>query len=311
MGDSLVIEINGLGGMVVVRPGDPCQEPGTTVEIAVRRRSGLIHPHTDSVQLIPMLKGYALACEIPIEGDCSIRELADSVKIPPGVEPPRTMLECLGVSNFITIGQAFSEIHPLLGGEIRGRFLIDESGQLVIGNSSARWEISGIPQESRLRVGEAAPRLRSGQRQQTCIDGVLVAGEPGRNPDDKWHLGSRGNPIHSYGASFVLDVRGSIKPPLSPARVPPDRTLGDPRGKWAQLQNFAYLAEGRIWERIAEKCSSQENPSLFWQLAVIYAAPIRSMRRKLIWSHLAVPVTGDGKEWEWVNMSLRGSGKSQ
>jgi len=212
VGDPLVVEINGLGGMIVVRPGKTSQRPGTTVEIILRQSRAPRNQFSDEVRLISVLKGYALSTEFPISAECSIKGLAGSITIPSTPEMPKTPFE----------------------------------------NETSR-------------------------------------------------LGSHANPIHSGGSSFLLDIRGRIKPPLTPARVPPMGSMGpEAKGKWARVADLAYRTEARIWEQILVRCSAQNDPLLFWQLATIYRAPIHSMRKSAIWAHLMLPFTkGDGEiTWE-------------
>jgi hypothetical protein len=305
VGDPLVVEINGLGGMAVIRPGKTSQQPGTAIEVILRPTKRPRNRLSDDVRLISVLKGYALSTEFPITGECTIKGLAGGVAIPPTAEMPITPFEEAGVRDLLTLSQKYADIDPLLGGIVRASFLVDETGKLVLESKTAKWRkpivgdaLGGVPfveYESRKLTHRF---WRDGQ---TCLDGILVAGDPGRTRDERSNLGSYANPIHAGGSSFLLDIRGRIKPPLTPARVPPRGSLGpELEGKWASIADFAYRTEARIWEQILARCFTQDDPLLFWQLATIYGAPVRSMRKRAIWAHLILPFTKGDSKTTWV-----------
>jgi hypothetical protein len=315
LGDPLVVEVNGLGGMIIIRPGNPLQKPGTAVEIVLRPTKAPRNKFSDDVRLIAVLKGYALATEFPISGNCSIKGLVGSVEIPPIPEIPATVFETEGVKNLLTLSQQYSEIDPSLGGQIRSSFLVDDARQLALKSSNAQWEkplpgdSNGIP--AILFSGKKITHQfwKDGQ---TAIDGILVAGDPGRKMHERSRLGSYANPIHSGGAAFLLDIRGPLKPPLTAARTRPSTALGpDIAGKWARIADLGSRAEGRLWEEILTQCSIQGDPLLFWQLATIYRAPVLSMRKKVIWEHLMLPFAKDSDDFQWRHIQSLGIIKIQ
>ena len=141
-GEPLVIEINGLGGLIIIRQGSSSQKIGTTVTITSRKKPSFLDKWTDKVMLTTVLKHFAVATEFPITGRCDIEELADSVEIPTTPSYLPTLIEKAQINDasFITIEQNFNELNNNLDGNIRESFLIDNSGLPAIKNQEAAWE---------------------------------------------------------------------------------------------------------------------------------------------------------------------------
>ncbi|MGA3161599.1 MAG: hypothetical protein ABSC77_10305 [Terracidiphilus sp.] len=303
-GDPLEVAINGLSGMVVVRPGLVTQPIGTIVEIMVRKQAHPRHKWLDRVRLVPVLKGYALACEFLVEGECSIQGIADKANIKPQTAIKETMLEKARLRQIVTLSQDFSEINPLLSGKIRASFLADSAGKLCLSDGQYKWAIekSQYRVEHKLLTKSGSIEF-SGPHNQTCMDGILVAGELGGD-DDERYLGMHASPVESFGSSFVIDIRGCIKPALTPSRFPPrDAFFPEQTGRWAYISSLCGFAEGRIWEEVAKRCATEgSDPCLFWQLAMIYSAPLLSMRGSVIWKYVAFPISLVSGDFMWVTL---------
>ncbi|MBN1201936.1 MAG: ATP-binding protein [Anaerolineae bacterium] len=309
-GPPLIIEINGLGSIVVIREGEDSQPVGTSVEITGRKKPSFLDKYSDQVKLVSMVRGYALACEFPIRANCTIEELAETIKIPPKIATPRTLMEISNITTCKTIEQDFSEIDPLLGGCIRASFLINNAGHLVLDNDEASWKPKNEldNNDETLLVSSDGKIFKDNRRHldtQTCIDGILVAGMPGREAKEV-SLGWRASPIDLYPMSALLDIRGQIKPPLTPARFPP-RSRGafsfGPR--WDYIQMLAERGQGRLWEQIASQLGERLDDETFWQLAVIYGSrngetSVFLMRANAIWSKIAVPIVFEDKLRKWI-----------
>ena len=303
LGDPLIVEINGLSGMVVIRKSSQDQDAGTTIEIKGRIKPLFFDKWNDIIQLIAVVKGYALACEFPIEAICEIPEAKAQVIIPPGIEFPKTEMEKAGILSIKTFEQDFSEIDTNLAGLSRLSILLDKQGKLAIENNEAKW--------MKPTMGFGEPRLvfdnnavENNRTHQICMDGILVCGDLGRQV----HL----NGVTEYSTSFylgknlvsILDVRGLIKPPLTPSRGPPHDTLSD--YSWTRLRHLAGLAQGRLWEKVALSFSGDSNFELFWQLVAVHQPQISYMRSGEIRSHVSVPVAFNGGEIEWRRISSLG-----
>ena len=209
-GEPLVVEINGLSGMVVVRRGNADQLVGTTVEITGRSKPEFFHPYYDRVRLLPVLDGYALACEFPINGTCTIQGIAGSTSVPPGIADLPTDMDIHKIKHHATLEQMFSEINPLLSGFIRTSFLTDPSGNFATENAEAGWDMTQVK-----KFHGAALRLPTGayigvggdHLQQVCLDGILVAGEPGKSERRRQVLGTYYSSVESRAGRFLLDIR--------------------------------------------------------------------------------------------------------
>lgn len=314
LGEPLIVEINGLGGIIVIRRGEEVQSAGTTVEITGRKFPRGFEEWQDQVQLIAMLNGFAVACEFPIEGSCTLPEIVKSTSIPAGIVGIQTALETAGIENQRTIVQGFSEVHPLLRGSARLSFLLDENGVFTLANSEAVWraptdkpvERSATLWKTNAEAIGQYERLHTGL---TSVDGILVAGEPpNRWSESLWNITTYPSPIHLGRARFALDIRGQIKPPLTPARNPPDsaRELFSSEPRWAYVQSLASEANGRLWETVAEQLEHGLSPETFWQLAIIdhgYSSGLTWMRSDVIWSRILVPLVNADETVTWSKIS--------
>lgn len=140
------------------------------------------------------------------------------------------------------------------------------------------------------------------------MDGILIAGDPGREAFNRHTIGSYGSPLEAGRAVFLLDIRGDIKPPLTPARTLPEhspiRGLGP---RWSYISRLLNTAVGRLWRQVAEHVGP--SPELLWQLAVIYTqheTAIPSMTASAIWSLVSVPAIHSSGHCEWRSLSSLG-----
>jgi HD superfamily phosphodiesterase len=313
-GEPLIVEINGLGGIIVIRRGEEDQPVGTIVEITGRKLPRGFEEWQDQVQLVAMLNGYAVACEFPIEGSCKLPEIGKSTSIPAGIVGIQTPIETAGIENQKTIVQDFSEVHSLLRGSARLSFLVDENGVFTLANSEAGWRTpTDKPVERSATLwrtnGEAIDHHARVRENQTCVDGILVAGEPpNRWSDTLWNITIYPSPIHLARARFALDIRGQIKPPLTPARNPPEslRDFFSSEPRWAYVQSLASQAGGRLWETVAQQLERGLSPEVFWQLAIIdrgYSSEFTWMRPSVTWSRISVPLISDNGTVTWHKIS--------
>jgi hypothetical protein len=290
-GDPLEVEITSLDSMLVIRKGPPNLPPGTEVEVTIREKPLVYNTNTDQVKLTEVVEGYAVACEFPIEARCTIPGIESEVRLSPGVYEKPTEMEQVRLESRVTLEQDFREIDSRLQGKIRISFLRDEHGNLAVRNDEARWSRAGRALRATLRLLRREEGWQEGMWNQerlwmmdetytaghVCLDGIVVSGAL-RTPTGRGKKPpSDHNPIRLGRAYFTLDVRGDAKPPLTPARTPDrgdadeptflGRTLGDHPG-WLRLRKLAALANGRLWEQVAERCSG--DPELLWQLAAIH-----------------------------------------
>ncbi|HEX3049000.1 MAG TPA: hypothetical protein VHY08_29930, partial [Bacillota bacterium] len=299
-GEPLQVEINGLGGIIVIKKGSYNQLPGTIVEIIGRKKPAFFDEWVDNIRLIEVLNGYALACEFPIEGRCEIPEVKESIEIPSGISIPKTNIEYYGIKSHLTLTQDFSEIDINLNGIIKASFLTDDKNNLTLSNSEASWRIEDDALVLYSAEGEKMDYYELIDNGQTCVDGILVAGTPG-HVISSHRLGNYSNRIDLGRDCFILDVRGHLKPPLTPARFPPDDTLHKKNAKWNKLQAKANLAYGRLWEKVV----SYTNFETFWALITIHNAFVPFMRSTVIWSKIFIPTFNNDKV-DWCPVSHLG-----
>lgn len=296
-GNPLVVEVNGLGGLLVIRPGNAAQPVGTTVEIHGRQKAAIIDDWDDHVRLIDVVEGYAVATEFPILASCTVPGIEGSTEIPTSIAKPPTALENASVKSIITIEESFADVDPRLNGMIRASFIVDDDNRLVRSFGNLRWaskENYARPRNWRIvdNDQEVDPAMSSSS--QIALDGILVAGRPGRSDlegDPAMYLGERAVPFRFGRSDFVLDVRGSLKPRLTPARTPPEsmmRLKGEP--SWSRLRRVAVESWAKLWERVATFVPDRLDLETFWFLVAAYDAPIIDMRPSAFWTNISVPI---------------------
>lgn len=298
-GKPLLIEINGLGGMVVIRHGSEDQELGTTVEILGRKKPQFFNIYIDKVNLLEVIEGYAQMCEFPIKASCMINEIRGEIQIESNHSIPHTGLEEAKVKKCETFSQDFSDIDSQLGGQVRTSILIDDKGKFSTSNEEAIWELNEFEMPILRIIGSET--IVSVQRDQLCLDGILVCGSDDRK---KMSISITNNFINLGRDYFILDVRGNLKPPLTPARLPPYHMFKE-QPRWRRLNDIARKAHGKLWEKIVQRIGKDIDDLNFWKLAVIHRAPIPYLRKQVIWDNLSIPVVGKkiSNEPEWQKIS--------
>lgn len=311
-GAPLIIEINGLSSILVIREGNSNQQVGTTVTIVSRKKPSFFDEWVDNVRLTSILKGYALATEFPIHGKCSILEIADEVLIPSEEEKVPTLLEFAEVKNIITFEQPFSEIDERLNGTLRESFLINQDGLPCIQNSEASWKIHKIGTSGDWRLYKHDSQLVEHypweRDMPVCIDGILVAGPPGRpgySKETLMRLGHLNSHIYGSGAS-ILNVRGEIKPELTPARRPPEHHPFNLHPGWQRLQDYVNTASGRLWTNVIRFIDAGMSHEDFWKLAEVYKVRLTNIPHQILWEHIAVSTIEVDGNCEWRKASELG-----
>lgn len=307
----LIVEINGLGSMLVIREGLSSQPVGTTVTIVSRKKPAFYDEWVDNVWLTIVLQGYAIATEFPIIGRCTIPEIADEVVIKPGIEPFPTKMEVNGLRNIITLEQPFPEIDERLDGSIRESFLINEKGLPGLTNSEGAWEakVQGTSREWCLKLHDGLKIMDKVHRDvSVSIDGILLAGDPGRPSSNKEvrRLGWRNSNIYEHGTT-ILDVRGELKPEITPARTPVDTGFMDDYPGWNRLHRHVRAASGRLWAKVAAYLSSGMSHLDFWKLGEIYRATFSNMPHKYLWDLVAVSLRLPDGTCEWKRIRELGA----
>ncbi len=292
LGEPLIVEINGIDGLVVLRKGLSTQPAGTSVRIIGRQKPARFLTWTDRVQLIEALYAYALAGEYPIYAKCSIPEIKEELTIPSGIASPWHPFVEFKVEKKVIFEQDFSEVDPRMRGQIICGVPLSKEGTLTVANDEGGWYQSDDSSDASFSVRSAERFQIWSWEGRTCLDGVLVAGPQGRG---RRHFGLVGtqyrNPINFGHDLFVLDVRGDLKPELTPNRAPPtDRGFaGDAGPSWRKLRRIATRAHGRLWEKVIMRFSEPENAAALWQLLSLHHVQCASLRRSFIWSHFWVP----------------------
>lgn len=316
-GRPLEIEIAGLSGLVVVRPGSEDQPVGTTVEIRGRRRSFPIDWWTDPVHLIDVLDGYALAAEFPITGDCRVAGLSRRAVIEPRFAVLPDPLEGSAISRKTTYSGSFGTADQRLQGEVRVSTLLDSDGIPAVANEQASIKVAGMPAHRVIAVSDGSSiefgPSKLDDSQQLCCDGILVAGPPGRRDASRRLRGRLGHRSLNYGfggAAFLLDARGDLKPILTPARTPPDNLHHRNEPSWRRLFDAAAPAYSNVLRDIVRDCARAGSPDRFWLVAEGYSLALSRLPLSAVFAHLDFPfaITGSN-DTQW--RSLRTVGRLQ
>lgn len=294
-GDPLVIEVNGLGGILVVRDGLNDQPVGTTIEVTGPKKPAFLDSWADRVRLCAVVEGYALATEYTIHATTTIDDIEESVTVPVTPATRRTVLDDVETEKMV-LEQSFNDIDSNLGGSIRVGLLKDKNGLPTIDNGDAKFEVSESSSGSKSiqlnhRGESKSVSTHDGGKSPLCMDGILIVGVPGRSGERWGRLGCRFSSIQ-LGDPFVLDIRGPLKPTLTPARVPPERVgrPGDRDASWSRIQHLVDLGHARLWEKVAGYLRDGLAPATYWKLCHLHDANTHLMTAKHVWECVLVPV---------------------
>ena len=266
----MIVEINGLNGIVVMKKGEDNQEIGTSIKIIGRYKSSYLDKWEDKVKLIQILNEYALACEFEIEDECTIDEIKDKILIPNKIIPPKTLIEKANIceNSYKTFEQDLSEINKNLNGVMRVSLLIDDNGKFVLENSEAMWNNKDSLEKNKFIIKKDVSRQIYAQHlDKTCCNGILVCGTPG-NGERKLYLGERANVLSAGIESFLVDIRGNIKPKLTPSRIAKE-DFYNMHPSWKRIQELIYIAQGMLWEKILQEVKTEEEIITFLKLVDI------------------------------------------
>jgi len=316
LGKPLIIEINGLNGLFVLREGAPSQEIGTTVKIFSRQKPIFFDLFSDKIRLITTLNGYALATEFPIEAECKIEEIQRITKIPASIDRKKTFLENLNISKIATYEINLNEVDKNLNGFLRQSFLIDEKDLPSCENDEAIWGIR-IEDKKWQDKSDFKTILKLKKTDETveynyfkgldeglsiCVDGILVCGSPCRdshNKIDRMLLGHFAPKISSEHPS-TIDIRGDIKPELSPARTPLDSggLINQPLG-WLYVQKLIDKGRGMLWEKVLKLTNQGLTGATFLKLISIYEGSLFNIHSQKLIKYIQLPTEKDS----WIKLS--------
>jgi hypothetical protein len=295
----IVVEINGLGGIVVVRKGAPDQPVGTTVEITGGKKPKFLDESEDILRLVEYVSTVCVGADYPINVKCSIPEIENSFTITPFSAKPITNMESAGLSCIKTFHQSFNEIHPQLTGEMKVSFLIDDDQKLTLANSEAYWVNTNPDVMDSIKLVDARDdkyfktyAINDG----ISLDGILVCGRPTSIKIRLDDIGIEDNVLTDIFESYMIDVRGNIKPELSPARTFPSRIGED----WDRIASFIMLGHGKIWGKVLQTETDYE---MIWQIAIINGASFPWINSYSIWKYVQVPLIDEFGVIEWSKIS--------
>lgn len=301
-GPPLIIEINGLGGLIVIRNGELSQEVGTSIKIIGRQKPEYFDMWEDKVRLIDVIDGYALATEFPISGNCMIPEIKDSIEVPINISKHKTQVENLS-TNHITFEQDFNEINENLHGHVRTSFLLDKENKIALKNQDASWKKDGNGSLSLISNNNNIDShfIHENYLSSTCIDGILVCGTPGRSRiRSRSRLGWYSNAISLGIDSFNIDIRGNLKPPLTTERIPPDNLIHleeSKKYKWDRVQKLASIAHGCLWEKVINHLYDESNDGdIFWKLAFIHRPDLFSIPYNTLFNKVYFPIVDNNRD---------------
>lgn len=318
-GKPLSIEINGLGGIFVIREGNENQEIGTTIKVYCRDKPLVFDEDYDRIRLLRTLDGYALATEFTVEATCEIDGIKGGISIPIIIDKRRTFLEQQNIKSIKVFEVDLSDIDIDFGGFMSQSFLVDEEGLPCIKNEEGEFYFD-VRKDSRTKETETDIRFEHkakfksfktqyqlNKNQSICLDGILVCGEPGRKfmlEEDKLVVDSYNNIIDSEH-EFILDIRGTVRPELTPARVPDivdgyiiynqaDMTVG-----WRTIQRLINVSSGKIWEQILNYVDKGLQFDVLWKLLVVYDGDISNIVSKELYRNFALCTT----EQKWLRLN--------
>lgn len=320
LGKPLIVEINGLGGLMVIKEGVVAQEVGTTIKVYTREKPLYYDEWRDNIRLMLTIKGNAIATEFPITAICEIKEIKGKCEIPTTIDKKKTFLENIKLRNMKTFEIDLTEINENLRGYLRQSFLLDEQGLPCIENDEAKWERK--PDKTWNEENNKMKKtifIKHTQRNieyqdlygldkghSVCIDGILVCGYPGRSEYSELEMFGLGrmNPQVHLEHPFTIDIRGNIKPEITPARKPTESHFDNHnRPGWRRIQSLLDKGGGKMWKEVLELTNKGLSAETFWQLLFIYGGAhnysILDIESASIIKHLQLPIA----EGKWIKLS--------
>jgi hypothetical protein len=311
-GKPWVVEINGLGSIVTLRPGPATQNVGTRVtvtcrpptdeELAALEQGPASSGDTaeagaprDRVALVETLRDYARAVEYPVQARRRAPGRDDSERFGERPLHPSTYLERLGLRDLVRFERDVRDYDDSgnLSGYVAQSFLRDPRGAPGLANAEATWmtqERYGQEwkplttseghrvEAARLRLasGTAAPPGKFAAEAVICADGIAVhhgSGQGGTAPPG----------VPRVERAFVIDTRGRAKPPLTPARTVQGTSPG-----YQALWNAIYKADVDIWTDLALMLPDGLEHDIWWKLAELYNAPLHGLPMDVAWNKVGV-----------------------
>lgn len=296
-GKPLIVEMNGISGILLIREGEEEQPVGTTIRIIGQEKPRYFDEWVDRTWLIETLDGYALECDFPIEAKCEIEEIKGEYVISPNTLFNRTALEIGKLKDDLIIYEYdLQNTHENMRGRMRISFLKGKDGKISLENDTAKIEKDTQYEHFVVNYDGNKIGLDTEYLSSVCCDGILVCGAPGRdrNRFGVRRLGMRANLFHLGNISYVADIRGDLKPKLTPARVPSER-IHNMHPSWKRVGHYLEKASGRLWEKVFSDLESQEEIMTGMILATIYGFRFEYLPENIIYDKLYVPILEAGK----------------
>lgn len=178
---------------------------------------------------------------------------------------------------------------------------------LVIDNSEAKWRgrAGGTRKEWYLNILPIDRKIDydfNDHSVPVCLDGILVAGTPGRPSYRKGgdlYLDSRNSFIYSTSPALI-NARGDLKPEITPGRTPPESfSFINLPPRWQRLSDTFNEGLGLLWEQLAQYHSSGLAPETFWKLGVIRGICVWWVPPNTLWNVLSVSLINTEKQTNW------------
>lgn len=296
-GTPLIIEMNGISGILLIKEGEQSQPVGTTVRIIGKEKPRYFDEWVDKIQLLDVLDGYALECEFPIEARCEIEEIQGECTILPHTLVNKTVLEIPKLENSIlTYEYDMNQINHNLHGNMRVSFLKGNDGKITLKNDVAELTKSVKYDSFMFRCRDKVIDVDYGHYSSICCDGILVCGLPGRHRVRPvlGRIEMRANLFSLGNVSYVADIRGDLKPRLTPSRGPRENGY-NMHPSWRLVENELEHACGRLWELVFADLRSQQEIVTGMILATVYGFRFEHLPEDVIYHKLFIPILEQGK----------------
>lgn len=319
-GEPLVVEIHGLSGMLVVRPGEDRQAVGTTVEIA-RRLGGVMAEGEDGqVDVVTAVARWALACEYPAKAVNSVTgEEGEDVKAAFDPVALGDQVSEDGLTrNFVV---DLRQVDPNFRGALELTILADADGLPALCNAHARlksstmldqgvfWDVQAIdgkPLEERW----ASERRLYGGTLDICCDGILVTkARDVPMPPDRCNQG-HGFDLCDGRARGVFDFRGPLKPSLTPAREP---TFGESYSErqhrpldasWYRCGRLCLRGLGALWGKVLTAAGKSDTAHNAFLANMAQSENYLSViPLGLLWEWLRLPILQEDGQVSWAHLN--------
>jgi hypothetical protein len=321
-GPNLQVEINGLGGIIVIKKLATDIPVGTTIEIQCPKFKGILDYFSTKVQVVDTLLAITIAAEFPVKATCRIPANEKECLIEPIIADIATPEQRNNIIEIITPSYEFNNLSDLLQGTLKisfikiGNSITTENSEIKLVPAPALGNVEGdrnglYPKIVLVKSNQEFSRSSTSR---ISFDGIYVCGNAwwnGINPGSKHKakgLTEYINPADTSFATFTLNVKGILKASLTPSRVPnlSSTLYNNLPNDWLRLVSYVETAVAKIHEMLVAQEFGIIEPLNYWKYIAFNRVNTSCFNMLSIWSVFAFPFSDSDGSVIWIPLKELG-----